>query len=354
MPKVIRLACAALAGSATLALAGPAAAAYTPRLTVSGASQTLGAPGALTFALTTPTADDATARITLYAPLGYGLTLGQPAGTKLGKAQAQAISRILGGSPLPLAGDVIADDPAKHAGNACAPATHQAVWLLRLNGVGQTIQVPLYVDQVTGGAEAAFASWRIQACLPSPDVPEAQGGAKLGAKLTSIRFSIGAIFTNPAVAGAHVWRTGLTPYARSSGTIDAFRAVEARSTVSLPGLLGLTVALNQRTGIVTIRSSLTENGVPVARQRVRLLLGTTTKNPKVFRTATTSATGTLVSTIRLASRQTRYLRAYVNVATRDDGGAGCAGTSIAPAGCVSATTGAFTASSAGTIRIRRR
>ena len=156
------------------------------------------------------------------------------------------------------------------------------------------------------------------------------------------------------MAGAHVWRTGLTPYARSSGTIDAFRAVEARSIVSLPGLLGLTAALNQRTGIVTIRSSLTENGVPVARQRVRLLLGTTPGNPKVFRTAATSAAGTLVSTIRLASGQTRYLRAYVNVATRDDGAAGCAGTSIAPAGGVSATRGAFTASSAGTIRIRRR
>ncbi len=353
MQTVIRLACAALAGAGALALAGPAAAAYTPRLVVTGTAQSLGAPGAVTFSLTTASTDDATAKLVLYAPHGYGLTLGQAAGTVLGKAQAQAIAKTLGGSLLPLAGDVVADDPAKHAGNACAPAPHQAVWLLRLHGVGQTIQVPLYVDQVTGGAEAAYASWRIQACLPSPDVPEAQGGAKLGAKLTSIQFSVGTMFVNPSVAGAHVWRAGLTPYARASGTIDASRAVEGRSTVSLPGLLGLTAVLNQRTGIVTIRSSLTENGVPVARQRVRLLLGTTPRNPKVFRTATTSAVGTLVSTIRLGSGQTRYLRAYVNVATRDDG-AGCAGTSIAPAGCVSATRGAFTASSTVTIRIRRR
>lgn len=354
MQKVIRLACAALAGGAALALAGPAAAAYTPRLVVTGAAQSLGASSALTFALTTPAADDATAKIVLYAPLGYGLTPGQLVGTPLGKAQAQAISRTLGGSLLPLAGDVVADDPAKYAGNACAPGTHQGVWLLRLNGVGQTIQLPFYLDQVTSGAEAAFASWRIQACLPSPDVPEAQGGAKLGAKLTSIQFSVGAIFTNPAVAGSYVWRSALTPYAPASGTVDASRAVEARSTVSLPGLLALTAVLNQRTGIVTLRSALTENGAPVARQKVRLLMGTTARNPKVFRTAVTSARGALVSTIRLAEKRTRYLRAYVNVATRDDGASGCAGASIAPGGCVSATRGAFRAASVGTITIRRR
>ena len=354
MQKVIRLACVALASGAALALAGPAAAAYTPRLVVTGTAQGLGATGALTFALTTLPADDGTAKLVLYAPPGYGLTLGQVTGTPLGKAQAQAISRTLGGSVLPLAGNVVADDPAKHTGNACAPGAHQAVWLLRLNGVGQTIQVPLYVDRVTTGAEAAFASWRVQACLPSPDVPESQGGAKLGAKLTSIRFSIGAMFTNPEAAGSHVWRSTLTPYAPSSATIDAARAVEARSTVSLPGLLSLTAVLNQRTGIVTLRGTLTEGGAPVARQTVRLLMGTTAKNPKVFRIVETSVRGTLVSTIRLAEKRTRYLSAYVNVATRDDGVSGCSGASIAPAGCVSATRGTFRASSAGTITIRRR
>lgn len=354
MQKVIGLACATLAGGAALALAGPAAAAYTPRLVVTGTAQGLGASGALTFALGTTTTDDATAKVVLYIPLGYGLSLGQVAGTPLGKAQAQAISRTLGGSLLPLAGDVVADDPAKYAGNACAPGPHQGVWLLRLNGVGQTIQLPFYVDQVTSGAEAAFASWRIQACLPSPDVPESQGGAKLGAKLTSVRFSIGAIFTNPAAPGSYVWRSALTPYAAASGAVDAGRAVEARSTVSLPGLLVLTAVLNQRTGIVTLRSALTEAGAPVARQKVRLLMGTTSRKAKVFGTAVTSARGTLVSTIRLAEKRTRYFSAYVNVATRDDGAAGCSGASIAPGGCVSATRGAFRAATAGTIAIRRR
>lgn len=354
MQKVIRLACAAFAGAGALVLAGPAAAAYTPRLVVIGAAQSLGASGGVTLALTTATIDDATAKLDLYAPPGYGLALGQTPGTPVGKAQAQAVARILGGSLLPLAGDVVADDPAKYAGNACAPGPHQAIWLLRLNGVGQTIQVPLYVDQVTAGAETAFASWRIRACLPSPDVPEAQGGAKLGAKLTSLRLSLAPIFTTPAAAGAHLWRSVLTPYAPSSGTPEPARAVEARSLVSLPGLLELDATVNQRTGIVTFRSSLTENAQPVARQRVRLLMGTTARNAKVFRTATTSFRGTLVSTIRLARRATRYVRAYVNVATRDDGSGGCAGTSIAPAGCASATRGAFTAASARTIVVRRR
>lgn len=353
MKMVIRLACAALASAAALAAAGPAAAAYAPRLVVSGATQSLGSSGGVTLALSTATADDATARLDLYAPPGYGLTLGQVPGTPLGKAQAQAVSRILGGSTLPLAGDVVADDAAKHAGSACAPGPHGAVWLLRLNGVGQTLQIPLFVDQAAG-AEAAFASWRIRACLPSPDIPESQGGAKLGAKLTSLRLALAPLFTTPAAAGAHTWRAALAPYAPSSATVEAGRAVEARSVVSLPGLLQLGATLNQRTGIVTLRSALTENARPLARERVRLLMGTTARNPKVFRTATTSAKGTLVSTIRLARGQTRFFRAYVNVATRDDGPAGCAGTSIAPAGCVSATRGPFTAASAGTIRVRRR
>ena len=162
------------------------------------------------------------------------------------------------------------------------------------------------------------------------------------------------MFTNPAAAGVHVWRSALTPYAPSSATIDAVRAVEARSTVSLPGVLSLTAVLNQRTGIVTLRGALSEGGAPIARQKVRLLIGTTAKNPRVFRTVDSSVKGTLVSTIRLAAKQTRYLSAYVNVATRDDGVAGCGGASIAPAGCVSATRGAFRAASAETITIRRR
>src|SRR5215208_3208173 len=72
-------------------------------------------------------------------------------------------------------------DPAKYASNpsnlgCTGQATHAAVWLLNLTLAGQTLPVPVYVDRVTTGAETGFAGLKLQVCFSSPDVPASAGG----------------------------------------------------------------------------------------------------------------------------------------------------------------------------------
>jgi hypothetical protein len=358
MNKRIRFTLLALVATVVLAGAGNALAAYAPTFVASSDSQQLSGGGGtgMTFRVSVPRDDDATAKVTIYVPQGYGGILDRAPGTNLGSVTAQVIAKALGGALLPLTGSVIAADPNAPASvnNPCAPGVHAAVWNLVLTAAGQTLNVPVYLDTITQGPEVSFAKFKMQICLPSPDVPADQGGATFGAKLIFAQFSVKGVFNNPTARGENVFRGLFTPYVAGSGTVNPLGTVEARSTTRLPAQLSLAAVVNQRTGVVTIRGTLSEFNVGLAGQKIKLRLGTTARGVKIIRTLTTNAKGNYAATLRLKKGQTRYLRTDVFVPVRDNTATGCAGTSLAPAGCTSATLPSFTLASLRVIKISRR
>ena len=356
MTKRMRFTLLALVATVVMTGASNALAAYKPTFVAFNDSLQVGSGGPMTFRVSVPREDDPTAKVTLYVPQGYGADFSKAPGTNLGPVTAQVIAKALGGALLPLTGNIIVADPnaTTSTNNLCSPGVHSAVLNLVLTAAGQTLTVPVYIDEVLAGPEVAFSKFKMQICLPPPDVPQAMGGAAFGAQLIFAQFTIRGVFNNPSARGENVFRGIFTPYVPGGGTVNAAATVEARSTTRLPGQLSMSAVVNQRTGIVTVRGSLTEFNVALAGQKIRLKLGTTAKGVKNFRTVTTNAKGNYATTVRLKKGQTRYLRASVTVPLRDNTAAGCAGTSLAPAGCVTATFPGFTLESLRVIKIARR
>src|SRR4029079_15655966 len=251
MQRTVRLTVLALASLFTLAFATSAWASYTPKLVADPKSEALNGGGPFTLTFSQPADDQATAKATIYTPKGYATDVSQALGSKLGTVKANVIAKGLGGIPLRLTGTIQTDDPAKYVSNPCAPGTHQAVWLMVLTASNQTLQVPMYVDSITSGPEAAFASMKIQVCLPSPDVPPEQGGATFGAKLVTAQLNFAAgVFTNPGTRGAYLFRAIATPYDVNSGTVRPDQTVEARGLVLLPVGLSLTAKAGRRGTVI--------------------------------------------------------------------------------------------------------
>jgi len=344
MHRALRL--VALVGASTFALAfaGSALAAYTPKFTVSHVPVN-GSP-ATTITIEQTAAEDATAKVTFYAPLGYSGTLGQAAGTKLGTVaahvQATAISQD---AILPINGDVIvasnADATVAAASTACTgTTTHSAFWVLALEASGQKLSVPVFIDTTTGG-EATFASFKLQVCLPPP------AAATFGAKLLDAALTLTNVFNAPVSPGEYVWPAFFTPYASAAGPVNPAGTVQSRAVVRLPGqitLKGKITSKKKRTAGFT--GSVTENRTAIAGARVQLLLGT-----KVGFTTTTKANGSYAFSLKKKGKKSATtFRARVTVSARSITAEGCAvaitNLPAAPAGCVSAIASPFTATSA--------
>lgn len=342
MKKSIRLAVLAALSALALAAAGSALAAYTPTLAISPGNLTAGGAGANTIKFTSSAADDATAKIQIYAPLGYRVNLGQPVGAKIGKVNAQIIAVALGGALLPLTGDIVVDDPAKYtaaaASVACAGAVaHNAVWLLNLSVAGQTLAVPVYVDK-TAGAEATFASLKLQTCLSSPNATVAQGGNSVGAKAVSVDFTFSGVLTNPATAGDNVWHSRFTPYVAGGITTNAAGTIESRSIVRLPAALTFAASAGKVGGKVT------EGSAGLSGIKVEIWGGPSAKKVAKLGTVKTKSDGSF----SYKSKKGTTYQAKVTLGTRGNTTAGCAGGSFpafAPVPCATATIGGWTAAS---------
>src|SRR5215208_347528 len=220
----LKLLVPAIAGAASLALAGPALAIQT--LTVTPEEYVVGGSGDFTISVAQETADAPIAKLTIYAPVGYSSLFSQPLGAKIGTAQGTVILKALAGAQAPVAGDIINDDPAKYASNpsnlgCTGQATHAAVWLLNLTLAGQTLPVPVYVDRVTTGAETGFAGLKLQVCFSSPDVPASAGGAPNGAQPIAASMTLTDVIANPQTPGTYTWRTLFTPYQPGTANVNA-------------------------------------------------------------------------------------------------------------------------------------
>jgi hypothetical protein len=244
MKKSFRLALLVCASFVGLAFAGPALAKYDPSLTIEQTSYKLGAATTADVFIAISEDADPTAKLTIFSPVGYNANLGAAPGTKIGTVVAVVKAKALGGALLPLAGDVLVANPADPtiiaASTRCTgKATHSTIWVLNTSIQGQTVAIPVFVD--TAGPLVTM-----QVCLPSPDIPEASGGAKFGAQLVLADFTIKGVFTNAGTRGGYEWSGIYTPYTPGSGTPNAGGTVEWRTYVGLPSSLTLKKAKAKR------------------------------------------------------------------------------------------------------------
>jgi hypothetical protein len=317
----------------TLGLTGSALASYTPKLVVSQAGPQT------TIHLSIPKADDATLKLTIYAPAPA--TLGQAPGTQIGTVTAQVNAKAI--SPdaiLPLTGVVqVADGTAAPlailATQCTQTTTHAATWLLVLTAAGQTLNVPAWVDP-TSGAETAFGSGKLQVCLPSPDVPQAAGGAAFGAKLLDVKFTVSGIF-GASPAPIATWPSVFVPYLPGGATPNPAGAVLALAIQAQPTFAFTAKAATK--GRASFSGKISAAGVGASGASVVILEGS-----KKLAATTTGATGSFSASAKL-KKGTHTVRARATAPDRDVTAQGCA---VAPPGapkCVSATAAGGTLSS---------
>jgi hypothetical protein len=327
MKTILRLAVLALTGTAALALAGNALA--TQKLSVRQSATSL------TIKVSQAQSDAQPARISIYVPSGYSINASAAPGTKIGTTTGTVFSRDAN-IPLPLSGDVVAVPPSTSA-PGCDPVTHIAVWNLALSVAGQTINLPVHVDQ-TAGAETALGAYKLVVCLAPDDVPVGTPGrSPNGARLLDATFTVENTISVPA--GQSVWKAITTPYAAGIGAPNAAGTVETRAIVA-PGAVTINAKVTAAKRLVKFTGKVTQSGAAVAGAQVSLLI-----NGKVrFRVRSTSSGNYSLAIKQTGKKATWTFQARTTVAERDVTSAGCASpTPGVPGGCVSATISPFTA-----------
>jgi hypothetical protein len=324
MRKPMRLAVAAGAAVVGLAFAGPAVAAYNPTLIALAESNAPGKPTTILLAHTQEAGDDPTAKDTIYAPPGYGVTLTQPTGTKIGDVSARLILRGAGNAEVDVDGEVIADNPALHPSDPCAPGIHQAVWKLNITVAGTPLTVYLYVDTVTTAPEAAFASAKLQLCLAGPI------GTPAGAQLLFAIFDLNGVFTNPTSTTDRIWRATFTPYTPGTATPNPGGTTEGQALV--PGRVSLSLSVKRlKHRVVILQGRLLIDGQPFRGATVELFVPGKTKP---VAKAKTSRTGRY-SVRKRIKKPTRYRAVVVFIGSL----ASCPAAPLpgVPQGCKTAT-----------------
>jgi hypothetical protein len=347
-----------------LAFGGNALAAYNPSLLVAGTSHALGSGGPVVIGVGQDQNDDATGILNIYAPLGYGVTLTQAPGTKIGDLDATVLVRALANARVPIEGTVTARDPGAFTNASQFPCgggvRHEAVWTIDTSLAGNPLTIPIYVDRVTAGPEAAFASAKMRICLASPYIPPPQGAAA-GASLIVAAFSVTGVFSNPNTRGSYPWNALFIPYQPGTGTLNPANAAQSTSYTRLPVQLAVTAKKFKRgkRSFARVTACLTEAGQRVRGVRVNILGGRTARRTGRVAFGRTNSRGCVTRLVRLRYR-VNFFRASTTVPERDvTSSPGCtpplpAATGLPPARCTSATLApAFNLFSRNTARVRR-
>ena len=364
MTKTIRFVLLSSVCALALAFGGNALAAYNPSLLVAGTSHATGSGGPVVIGVGQDQNDDATGVLNIYAPLGYGVTLTQAPGTLIGQLEGIVLVRALANARVPIQGTVRAQDPGAFTNASQFPCgggvRHEAVWLIETTLAGNPLQIPMYVDRVTTGTEAQFASARMRICLSSPYVPPPQGAAS-GASLIVAAFSVAGVFSNPTTRGSYPWNALFIPYAVGTATLNPTNAAQSTSYTRLPVQLAITTK-KQKKGKRTfarVTACLNESGQPVRNVRVNILAGGTARRTSRVAFGATNARGCVTRTIRLRNKVT-FFRASTSVPERDvTRSPGCTppippAAGLPPARCSSATVApALSLFSRNVTRIRR-
>jgi hypothetical protein len=335
MKTTLRLGVLAGATAAALAMAGPALA--TQKLSIRQTATSL------TIKISQAQTDPQPAKIQIYVPSGYTINASQTPGSKVGTTTGTIFARDQN-IPLPLSGDVIVA-PASTSAPGCDAATHLAVWNLALSVAGQTINLPVYLDQ-TSGSEAALGAYRIVVCLAPSDVPQGTPDrSPFGAQLLDATFTVENIFTTPT--GQTIWKAFTTPYTPGNGVPNVAGTVETRSFVAAGVVTIATKVTDRVRRLLRVTGRVTQAGDAVARVSVTLLL-----NGKARFRRRTNGSGSYRAVLQKTGRpSTTTFQARVTVAERDITTTGCASPTLPGVACVNATSAPFTALSR-KIRVR--
>jgi len=324
---------AALVAAVLAVSAGAATPPPAPTLSVSAGGRTW-----TTIALAQPPGGGAPGLVTVYVPAGYGGSIARQVGTRLGRADVQAIAAD--GAGALFAGPVVADDPSRYATSPCSPGMHDAVWRLALGHGDVSFDIPVFVDRAIG-AETAFSSFKLQLCPPPPDLAAGTGAAPLGAQIVSLRLDLGSVLVPPP-AGTAVWRAVWTPYLRHLSRLDLPATVESRSALPLPAVVAFRVS-STPAGLTWIHGRVTRANAGDGRATVTVSAGLRRGSLNRVGVAVTRPDGTFSLVTR---RPAAFVQLTVVGAPRPDP-AGCRGpATFAPVRCAAATLGGYSLRSA--------
>jgi len=254
MKKRLRLLLAVSAGLLGLAFAAPALGAFQPDITVQQSSYKAGAAMTAGFVIEELDTDDPIAKFTIFSPAGYSSNLTQAQGTVIGKALAFVKAGALGGTILPLTGNVVVGNPADPTimaqSQVCTGSTtNQQVWILDTSIQGQSIRIPAFVNTV--GPYVVQ-----QVCLQSPVDP----ANTFQAQLLVANYTVKGVFTSAASRGGYQWAADFTPYIPGTITPNPAGTNEWRTFVGLPSSLTFKKAKSKR-GQVAFSGSLAIAGL---------------------------------------------------------------------------------------------
>ena len=260
--------------------------------------------------------NDATGTVALYSPRGYTVNLRQAPGTRLGQATALIYVPSLGNHQS-VDASVTTDDPANHLTNTCSPGMHEAVWLLEFATAGGPLRLPIYVDRVTTGPEAAYASARMLVCFRSPYLPPPLG-AQAGITVRAAEFLVSQVFKNPRRPGVYAWNALFTPY--KPGTADLNPALTTQNTtyIRLPvqfTLRAKRLRVGKRTFAI-VTACLREAGKALQGIRVDILF----QSPFLQRVASGRTNAHGCTKIRLRVSRPRLAFAVFNLPRRQASG----------------------------------
>ena len=353
MNRLLRALLVGSAAAAALGFAGPASAAFTsPRLVIDNPNEKVSGGGAVTITYRQAREDDALFRVQIFVPQGYTTSLVPQAGQNLGSVAAVINATAISQEALvPVTGSIVGDtyDATKYpTGAACVGnAAIDGVWRLQLTAAGQQLVVPVYVQAVTGGPAAAFASGLLTICLPSPYAEAGGARANLGAKLVEARMQLLNVFTNPATPGAYRWRAVATPWRVNSGAPNPAGSVETQAFDTIPVNLTVSAKANHRRNTIALRGTLLQNREAVAGRIVQI-----TYRGKVVRSVRTNARGRFSAVIKVRKGMNTLFFRSVGAAA-DLGTSACTQT-FAPVPCIAATSASYRVDANRKVRVRVR
>jgi len=292
-----------------------------PELDVFTYDQSRGAATELSLDVSLLSASPAAARIMLTAPAGYGATLTQAVGARLGDAEIDLAAPGAKGSPARSMGSIVVSDPATFAASGpaqqCAPGPHTATWSMNL---ADGASIPIAVDAVASGGP-----YHITECLNAYAHP--------GQQAVDVYVDLTNVFTNPSTVGTYWWDALVTP-TDAAGAASPAAAYEMEGGEPIPEPLTVSATWNAQTHMFTARGTLKGGGAPRAGIHVHVFGGATNNRNKMkeIGVATTTTNGSYVLRKHQATKPA-YSFGEVRFYIYNN----CVPPQTAPAGCASRT-----------------
>ena len=275
------------------------------------------------------------AKVTLSAPHGYPVELGQAPGTRVGSVQGEVLwSSGAGRSAALFSTVVVADDPTRYLSDAsaqtCAPGSHAAAWRATFSfpfpaGLAQQFELPIFVDRAGAAAESRVV---LRFC-PIWRMPDGSSAAA-----TFLRFQLEDVFGTPTRPGRNTWSALVSPPLSSLAPDDS-RAFEVRAHEPVPHVVALQERYDASSSTAIFDGTLTaageaDSGVYVGLAQLGEWSPDYARDTFYTPEVVTGAAGEFTVRRRVRESTAYYAHTFLNPRP-------CREPSSAPAGCVRET-----------------